>query len=105
LTAHQFFYSRYSDFKNLIPFSKREIGRLKKEKLIEFIDNYHREISSVIHLNDIFQLLEYTFQSYKKVNMKYITKVNIEIFYNVGYKRFFLPHKPFEDILKEIKAL
>jgi hypothetical protein len=55
-------------------------------------------------VNDIFELLEYAFQMYAGVNMKYITKVNLEIFYTIGYKSFFPSYKPFEDILKEIKT-
>jgi hypothetical protein len=36
--------------------------------------------------------------------MKYITKVNLEMFYAVGYRSFFPSHKPFEDMIKEIKT-
>jgi uncharacterized FAD-dependent dehydrogenase len=77
---------------------------LKTEKLIELIENFQNVILRVMAVNDVFQLLEYTFQSYIRVNMKYITKVNLEIFYTVGYKTFFPSYKPFEDILKEIKT-
>lgn len=103
LTAQYFFQLHHSYFNSIFPISKRELGRLRHEKLVQFIDSFQEAIKSIMKIEDIFTLLEFTFRSYKKSNMKNIRKINLETFYSVGFRSFFPSHEPFENMLKEMK--
>jgi hypothetical protein len=103
LTIQYFFQSHHSFFKNIIPISKREIGRLTQQKLIQFIYSFQDAIKSIIETDDIRKLLEHTFKLYRKPNMKTIKKINLDTFYSVGYRSFFPSYEPFEIMLKEMK--
>jgi hypothetical protein len=103
LTVQYFFQLHHSFFKSLLPISKRELSRLTSDKLVYFIDFFQEAIKSIIKIEDIFTLLDYTFKSYCKPNMKNIIKINLDTFYSVGYRSFFPSHEPFENLLKEMK--
>jgi hypothetical protein len=103
-TVQYFFQYKYYCFKGALPFSKREIVRFTKKRLIETIEKHQEIIQKIINSEDIFKLLEHAFQFYKKPKMKTAQKINLETFYAVGYRSFPPPYDPFEEHLKEIKT-
>jgi hypothetical protein len=103
LTIHYFFQYKYPYIKDMIPVTSRELSRFSRCKFVYFMTRFEMIFKSIISRDDIFILLEFSFQHYKRPNMKTVIKNNLDAFYSIGFKSFFPPYQPFETMLKQIK--